>query len=304
MVDLPILIILAYRPPELRELGVSFNHFPNFEEIKLTHLSAEETVELIQLKLNQDGKTHAQFSDALFQRVGELAQGNPFYIEELINYLISRQLDPNDKSALEELDFPQNLQSLILSRIDQLNESQKITLKVASVIGRIFKFDMLWGAYPDLGESNNIKRDLDILTYLELTARDTLEADYTCFFKHILTHEVAYESLPYATRATLHGQLGQYIEQTYQASLEQYIDQLAYHYERSENETKKRQYLRQAGEMAQARYANDAAINYYRQLLPFVEGQEKIEVMLKLGVVLQLVGRWDEVDDLYQKPYS
>lgn len=120
-------------------------------------------------------------------------------------------------------------------------------------------------------------------------------------FKHILTHGVAYESLPYETRAWLHGQLGDYIERTYQHGVEQFIDLLAFHYGRSPNMGKQREYLRRAGESAQAAYANTAAIDYYRRLLPLLDADQQGPVSLRLGQVLEVVGEFDEAALCYQR---
>jgi len=76
-----------------------------------------------------------------------------------------------------------------------------------------------------------------------------------------VTQEVAYENLPYSTRQELHGALGQFIERAYTGSIDQYVDLLAYHFERSLNQTKKREYLLKAGDLAQSRYANETAID-------------------------------------------
>jgi len=211
----------------------------------------------------------------------------------------SPQLD--DTKALAELDLPTSLHSLILSRIDQLTESQKITLKVASVIGRLFNAAMLWGAYPSIGKSQKVIADLEGLIRLDLMAMDAPEPELVYFFKHILTQEVTYESLPFATRAMLHGQIGQYIEQAYVKSLDQYVDLLAFHYDRSQNEAKRREYLYKAGEHAQYNYANTTAIDYYQRLLPLVPEVEKIAIFLKLGKVLELVGKWPQAGERYQQ---
>src|SRR4030095_7759296 len=85
------------------------------------------------------------------------SQGNPFFIEELINYLHARGLNPYDAGALEALQLPASLQTLILSRIDQLTEPLKVTLKVASIIGRVFPFSWLYGYYPSLGDESIVK---------------------------------------------------------------------------------------------------------------------------------------------------
>lgn len=303
--DLPVLMVLVYRPPdETRLQAQRVSLLPHFTEIKLTDFTPEEAEQLIQLKLSQFFGTETHISSDLISKITERAQGNPFYIEELLNYLHAQGIDPQNHSKLERIELPNSLHSLILSRLDQLSESQKITLKLASVIGRIFRAALLWGLYPELGDPGRVEADLETLTRLELTAIDTPHPELTYFFRHIVTQEVAYESLPFATRALLHEQLARFIEQNHQENLDQYINLLAFHYEQSNNEAKKREYLYKAGEAAQADYANEAAITYYQRTLSLLPGREKIEVMLRLGEVLQLMGRWDEAGQLYDDALS
>ena len=115
-----------------------------------------------------------------------------------------------------------------------------------------------------------------------------------------MTREVAYETLTFATRTTLHEQIGLYIEQNYGDSLEQYISLLAYHFDHSSNLPKKREYLRRAGEAAQAAYSNEVALDYYSRVLELLSEAEQVEVLLKIGQVLELVGRWDEAAHRFQ----
>jgi adenylate cyclase len=171
-------------------------------------------------------------------------------------------------------------------------------LKVASVIGRLFRAAMLWGVYNQFGDQERVRIDLDTLSDLELTPMDTPEPELAYLFKHVLTQEVAYETLPFAMRSMLHDQIGQYIESTYQDTLDQYIDLLAYHFEHSENVSKKREYFLMAGEAAQADYANAAAITYYQKVLPLLPEEQQVNVMLKLGQVLELVGEWIEAEGI------
>ena len=302
MADLPVLLMMAYRPPELERLQAPrLSRLPHFTEIELAEFTPQEAEQLIALKLRQFAGPQTEVPPMLVERITTRAQGNPFYIEELLNYLRDQGISPQDSEALERLDLPTSLHSLILSRLDQRTESQKSILRVASVIGRLFRAALLWGFYPELGAPERVKADLEVLCRRDLTRVDTPEPELAYLFKHIVTQEVAYESLPYATRAMLHGQLAQYIERTYSKPLEQYVDLLAYHYERSENEDKKREYLCKAGEAAQADYANEAAIGYYQRVLPLLPQEEQVPVMLKLGEVLQLVGKWSEAGDLYQQ---
>ncbi|MFP4394522.1 MAG: tetratricopeptide repeat protein [Anaerolineales bacterium] len=303
--DLPVVIVLAYRPPTISRLEtLKVTPLPYFTEIALTEFDESEVDRLIALKIHQFYGDTSGASEALVAQITARAEGNPFYIEELLNYLHNHNLDLQAVATLAEVDLPSSLHSLILSRIDQLTESQKSALKVASVVGRVFRAAWLWGAYPQLGEMARVRGDLDILRQMDLMLLESRDPELVYFFKHIITQEVAYETLPYAFRAMLHEQIGRFIEQTYPDKLDQFVDLLAYHYEHSENEVKKREYLLQAGEWAQEHYANEAAISYYRRLLPLLADEEQIDVMFKLGQVLERVGEWEAAHQLYQQAHE
>ncbi len=300
--DVPVLIVLAYRPPEIDNIEPpKITQFPNFSPIVLKDFTSEQAAKLIELKLGQLRNSSGEVSQTLVERITERAQGNPFYIEELLNYLRDRGLDTQDTEALEKLELPTSLHSLLLSRIDQLRESQKVTLKVASVIGRKFVMSWLWGVHPQLGDAPRVQSDLETLSRLYLTLPDQPEQEAAYLFKHIVTREVAYESLSFSTRAQLHGQLAEYIEQHYADELDQFVSLLAYHYSLSNNEVKKREYLYKAGEAARAAFSNTAAIDYYQRLLPLLPKIEQAPIMLNLAQVLELVGQWDEADGLYRE---
>ena len=296
--DCPILIVLAVRAPDMNRVqSASFRQLSNFTEIKLHEFTPEEAEHLMALKMEQLTRAKIKIPRPLRTKIRDRAAGNPFYIEELLNYLQNQS--PIATQALQDLDLPTSLHSLILSRIDQLTESQKNTIKVASVIGRLFRAAMLWGAYPPLGGPQQVKADLRTLDQLDLTPQDTPEPELAYLFKNVVTQEVAYESLPFATRAMLHDLIGQYIENNYSHALPQYVGLLAYHYGRSDNDAKKREYLLEAGEVAQAEYANEAAIEYFQRVLPLLPEPDRANVMRKLGNVLELVGEWDEASNLY-----
>jgi len=308
--DLPILMVMAYRPPEAQRLRESrrerderprLSQLDHFSEIRLSDFTPQEAERLIALKLRQFFGYETVAPAALVDRITARAEGNPFYIEELLNYLRDKDISPQDTPALAVLDLPASLHTLVLSRLDQRTESQKITLRVASVIGRLFRAALLWGTYPELGPVERVKADLEALCRLDLTVPDSPEPELTYLFRHIVTQEVAYESLPYATRAMLHEQLAQYIERTFGGPLDQYVDLLAFHYERSQNAAKKREYLLKAGEAAQKDYANEAAIDYYQRLLPLLSAEEQVAVTLKLGEVLQLVGKWQTARERFEQ---
>ncbi len=273
IVPLPVLIIMAYRPPEYTRLQKPrLEALPHFTAVPLTELSPAEAQELTQIKLKQLFAASATAVPAsLISQIIERAQGNPFYVEELINYLHDRGLNLRDAAALQNLELPSSLHSLILSRIDQLNEDQKLTLKIASIIGRLFRFGWLLGYYPELGTAEQVRSHLVELEKLDLTPVDQPEPELVYMFKHIVTQEVTYTSLSYATRAILHEQLAQYIEEL---DAERFVDLLAFHYDRSENLPKKQEYLVKAALAAADRFANEEAVDYLSRALTLMpEGE-------------------------------
>jgi adenylate cyclase len=291
--SLPVMVVLAHRPmyaPRLMAPRVSALAY--YVEVPLTELPDEAIARLVRAKLHQLYGEAATPSDGLIVELSQRAQGNPFYIEELLNYLKDQGLDPQHPDALLRLQFPDSLYGLILGRIDKLAEDQRTVLKVASVIGRLFEVAMLWGVYRPFADHDGLRRDLATLVELELTALDRPEPELTYFFKHVLTQEVAYGTLSFATRATLHDQIGRYIESRYPDFGEQHLDLLAHHFDHSDNLVKRREYLCKAGKAAQASFANSSAVDYYARALPLLDGAERVELLLDLGQVQDLLGEW------------
>ena len=270
--DLPILTLLAYRPEADLERITALQQFTGIALAELSPADAERLIhtKLLHLLPERGGAA----PPAVIAKLTERAGGNPFYAEELLNYIHDRGIDPRDPAALAAIELPASLHSLILSRIDQLSIQQQIALKVASVLGRLFRFRWLHGSYPELGAPEVLKADLNRLSVLDLTPIDTPEPELTYLFRHIATQEVAYESLAYATRAALHERIATYVEQLADPAGDQYVDLLAFHYERSDNLPKKRAYLRAAGLAAARRFANAEAVDYLGRALALVPHDE------------------------------
>jgi adenylate cyclase len=296
-VRLPVALLLAYRPPAEGEPGPGVEKLGHFHEVQLAELPQDEAELLVQSKFAQ------LFADErpprrLVELVTERAQGNPFYIEELLSFIRTSGIDPHNDRALIELELPDSLHSMILSRIDTLEEQPRRTLKVASVVGRVFRARTLPGAYPELGTIEDVRSSLETLRAADLVTADDQSAE-TYLFKHVITQQVAYESIPFATRAGLHEGVGKFIEAT-EPSLDRHLNLLAHHYWSSRNDDKKREYLQRAGDAAEAEYSNDVAIEWYQRLAPLLADAERGAALLKLGKVLERVAKWDEAGVTYE----
>jgi len=161
--------------------------------------------------------------------------------------------------------MPSSLERLILSRVDHLTEGERLTLKVASILGRVFRWAHLVGYYTSLGTAEQVQSELAALEHQDLVMQEPSSPELTYLFKHILTQQVAYESLAYSTRERLHTAYAQFLET--QTDRNQLIDLIAFHYDHSDNAAKRLEYLTLAGGMAAARFANSAAVDYLTRAL-------------------------------------
>ena len=147
--ELPLLIIATSRLDRESEgwrliAGVRDLFGDALIEIKLDPLSADESRTLVANLLHIESLP-AQTRDHILAK----AEGNPFFVEEVIRMLIDRgAIERRDErwvatARVADVEIPDTLQGLLLARIDQLPPESKRTLRVAAVIGRQFGVAML-----------------------------------------------------------------------------------------------------------------------------------------------------------------
>jgi class 3 adenylate cyclase/tetratricopeptide (TPR) repeat protein len=297
LADHPVLLLLTARPvdggPDPFE---PVAHLPHFTRLVLDELPQAEAVELAHQRMRQlYGPRTEQPTDAV-SRVVARAGGNPFFLEELVSLIHAR--------GGESSDLPDSVQRVVMARIDQLAEPEKAVLKVASVLGRRFQARLIAGCYPAAGPTDEVARHLERLDQLRLTPQlaEGPEPEYA--FRHVITQEVAYESLTLRTREALHEGVSAFIERTYADRLALHVESLAYHWGRTRREDKQRVWFRAAADAARAAFDNDVAIAYYQRVLPLLPEAERGRVLLDLGSVWHLVGRWVEAEDAYRRAMS
>lgn len=277
------------------ELSLDYVH-----QISLEELGKAESEELIRQKFAQLQGNRATLAPAVMERLVERTGGNPFFIEEVMNWLHHRRIDFTSIRALDAQDLPVSLYALVLSRMDQLEETTRVTLKVASVVGRLFRAAVIWGAYPDIGQAHSVCQSLDLLSQREFMEREPGDAELTYLFKHVVIHEVAYESLPMRLREQIHESIGAYVEREAPTLSTEVLDLLAFHYGRSAHVEKKRKYLLMAADAARLAYANSAAADYYGAVLDLLDPGEKIPVLQNRGHVLEVMGDWKQAMEDYE----
>ena len=206
----PLLLIATARPELLEERPGWGARVPG-TIVELDALSAEDAVRMMDELLG--GTLPVELRDVVVHR----AEGNPFFVEELLGTLIDRELleRQNGSWRLAPLptDFaiPDTVHAVVAARVDLLEAAEKQALQAASVIGRIFwagpVYELVPEAEPDL-------RGLEERDFIRRRPGSSLEGDREYSIKHALTREVAYGSLPKARRAELHASFARWLEET------------------------------------------------------------------------------------------
>jgi class 3 adenylate cyclase/tetratricopeptide (TPR) repeat protein len=269
-------------------------------QVALGALAPDDARELVRNRLGWPAERDAD-ATALADALNARAEGNPFYLQELLNFERERGRTESDPAALAR-ELPSSLHALILSSIDRLTETQRVTLKAASVIGRAFRVDWLHACCPSLGAIAQVQSDLEALCTVALTRQETREPPPAYLFRHVVIRDVAYDSLPRSTRAQLHEQLAAFVE-TSRSNPD--LDLLAYHYGLSDRLDKQREYFRRAGDAAVAAYANEAAIAYFDRLAPLLnDPHELFDVHMRCAGVFAHVGRSDKAAEVARHALS
>lgn len=219
-VEGPLLVLATARPEFLEHRPAWHRHA----------LSLEALREAIAGEL-LDGLVGAGLPRTLRSRIVERAEGNPFFVEELLATLIDRGvLQPqNGGWTCAELpqgfEVPDTVQAVLAARIDLLPAAEKEALQAAAVIGRIFWTGPI---YELVGGAPNF----DLLVEREFVRRragSTLSGEREYAIKHALTREVAYASLPKSRRAQLHAAFAHWLEQSGEDK-DEHASLLAHHY--------------------------------------------------------------------------
>jgi predicted ATPase len=181
--------------------------------------------------------------------VAERSQGNPFFIEEIVQALFDEGVLVRNGAvkvvlALSQVHLPPTVQGILAARIDRLPAAKKELLQTLAVLGREFPLGLI--ASVTQTSHDELERMLSALQLGEFIYEQPAFPEVEYKFKHALTQEVAYNSVLTERRKSLHERAGRGIESLYGSRLEDHFDELAHHYSRSDNAPKAVEYLRLA----------------------------------------------------------
>ncbi|HEV7460472.1 MAG TPA: AAA family ATPase, partial [Solirubrobacteraceae bacterium] len=211
--------------------------------------------------------------DELERRLLARAEGNPFYLEELVRSMIDAGalVPANGGWSFDRdvpVEVPETVEKVILARIDRLDDNAREVLAAAAVLGRQFTLDLLEAVAPD---ANAIREALRSLKRAELVREGARWPEPVFRFRHSLIQEAAYRSLLRRRRQQLHRRAAEGIEGLGGERTEALVGMLAVHWEAAGDDGQALDAHRRAAEAARRLFALDEAIEHWTGVLDAAE---------------------------------
>jgi predicted ATPase len=246
-------------------------------QIKVRPLTEEDSIQLVENLMSL-----SDIPERLCDRILEKTEGNPFFVEEIVRTLLDigfdgrSKADPIRMAKIEsgEIDIPDNIQSLLIAKIDRLKEDERHTLQLAALIGRSFYFrilEMISEENPD----DILPHHLDVFQQMDLIREVARYPELEYSFRHGLTQEAAYSTILLKQRRSFHRQVAEAIETLFVDQSEEVVATLAHHFDNAQVYDKAFHYSVEAGNQAYRLYAMKEAIEHYSRAVSYLD---KIEV--------------------------
>ncbi|MBT5875813.1 MAG: tetratricopeptide repeat protein [Candidatus Latescibacteria bacterium] len=268
----------------------------NCTELIFDRLKPAESDELVKSLLNRQ-----DVPDPILIMIRNRADGNPFYIEAIVRDLADNHVievhDAHPIKILKDLDqvaIPDTIQGMIVSRIDRLPADLKDILQAASVIGPVFKLDLL----RDVLNDDLLEEKLHRLYTMDMLYESKTFPEIEYSFKNILIQEAAYSCLLLKRQRELHHIVAAAIEKIYADRIEDYYEILAMHYQNAQDHAQAYKYAVASGRKAMRVFDNPNAIDHLAEALEHVDHVETpepavAEVYIWISELNELTGQLD-----------
>ena len=264
-----------------------------FTQIRLKNLSASDSRKIISNLLQID-----TLPENVQRLILKKAEGNPYFIEEVLRMMIDQEVIKRHNGTwalgkkINKMGIPNNLQGLLLARLDRLPEETRISVRVAAVIGRRFPVRVLQQVInPRPGSSGRAEmaliNQLGDMETSGLIDVYQIKPELIYRFHNTLLQDAVYRSLLKPDLRRLHMAVGKAIETLYAENLQQNASQLAHHFLMAGENVRALKYFTMAGDAALKAYANQEAESRFRHTLNLApEQSERAALLSNLGQAL------------------
>ncbi|MCH2373612.1 MAG: tetratricopeptide repeat protein, partial [Planctomycetes bacterium] len=307
--SLRLLLIVSIRPEEpcgehLSALLERVRTLQQYKEVNLRSLKHAQVYEFLCSMLN-----FTDVSDEFVRKLEEKTGGNPLFIVETLKTLQDEGIlwHSGDGWVIkatnyDRIEIPQNMEDLLSRRFDKLDQQKREILDVLSVLDK--------PVVPRFLQRLRRFSDVPILVKLRELEQGGLIAKLFEGGKlrfHIAqtkTREILYAKIAPDQRQRYHGEVGAAFADAYRGKEEEILEELAYHYQHSDQPSKALELAMKAGDRLKAIYANENAYDYYLYVLEQVDGESEhfdlwVEIHEKLGELCTVMGRYELADRSY-----
>ncbi|RBY89345.1 AAA family ATPase [Blastococcus sp. TF02A-30] len=302
--DLGPLLVVATTRPRLLEQRPTWGQEPGHSRLPLAPLPDAAVGLLVHELLQRVDALPAVLVDL----VVETAEGNPFYVEELVGWLLEEGVVDTAGErwtvagdAVDRVRVPTTLRGLLQARLDALAPAERTVLGCGAVVGRVF-----WDQAVDRLAAS-VAPPARAAALGGLAARDVVvERPRSAFaesrefsFRHALLRDVAYENVLRSTRRTLHALAAAWLEDVVERTgrPDEHAAVVARHHERAGQAAAAARWYLRAGRHAAGTFASDdalALLGRARSLVPAADRSLWCEVLLAEESVLDRLGRREE----------
>jgi|SRR5579859_6633395 len=307
--ELGILFVYALRPDEQApgwrlKLAAERDYAARLTSVEVRPLSAAFSGALVDHLVPAGA-----LAPDLRARILARAEGNPFFVEEVVRALVENgstaagsRVGPGVGEEAPQFEIPDNLQSLLIARIDRLADEARRTLQIAAIVGRSFNYRVL-DAILDTGAM--LDRRLGELQQANLIFEATRLPEREYSFRHALLHEAAYRTILRKHRREFHQRVGVALEALFPAQLEEYAPALGFHFEEAGDIARALKYYALAGDAAYRLFAIAEAETHYACALDLARRLEAstatlLHLYTRHGRSLELLGRYKEAFAVYE----
>src|SRR5581483_10426582 len=289
--DGPLVFLCTARPDLLRSRPDWGGGRRSFSSVPLDPLSSDESAQLVSFLPGVEA-----LPDGVRRLILERSGGNPFFLEEIVRHLINdgRLVWDGERwqarEGIDQVEIPDNVQAVILARLDLLAPDERRAAQRAAVVGQVF-----WdGVLARLARVDELHEALQTLRRREFVLErvsSSFAGQREFAFKHVLIRDVAYASLPRAERGHAHAETAAWIEETSGERTGEQAELLAHHYDAAfsflradELRQRARAYLLEAAANAHRRFAIQQGERLAQRAVQLSESAaERVEALEALG---------------------
>ncbi len=299
----PILLVGAARPALYERRPDWGQQWSFHSRLDLKPLSVSEGRRLV----NEVLQRVAEIPEELQQVIASRAEGNPYYVEELVKMLVEEGVilaaEPDwlvNLGRLQETLVPPTLTGVLQARLDGLPEGERLLLQQASVVGRIFwdrTLSYIRGGIPGASGADPLDPYLEALRSRQLIYKEDRSAftdTQEHSFNHALLREVTYEGVLQHLRRLYHALAADWLIEQSGGRVAEVAGAIGEHLERAGKSRQALEYLERAGQEAAAKYANREALAFYDRmlaLLPQDDLRGRWAVQRDREKLLDMIGR-------------